>query len=424
MAEMWTLVIKNTSGADVAIDELGITLASGSQLNAYQQFSYTQLASCDQLRDLVAAGTLVINDGATDLSNIKGVDFLKIYNLDQAKRDFYTKTEMGMAGGATIHFDNLTNVPAFGASSWTEPAKARILSISATAPVGPVIGQFYIKTSDNHLYKYDGTGWIDQGAPQTGDQVINLSDATQDIFRFDGTTWTQLPTSQDMSGINIKDDGDGKQAQYVFVEADGSWKKTADVDFGEPNTLDGSYDEGGAGVGRVINADAGAVKIDVGTASNAGLELTEKALLPTTGLAAGQMAVRGGILYMYDSSRNKFLSIEKDNLAFGRSGTSRNQYLGFFGNGAFSSSTSGLRITRNSTITSISSQLSASGTCSFQIRKNDGSVSIASQTITAAEGGHDTSLNIDVVAGDYLQCYISNTNTVSNPMVLIELKYR
>ncbi len=423
MAEMWTLIIKNSSGSDVTINDLGITIASGSQIDGHQQFTYTQLAGCDELRDLIASGTLIINNGASDLTTIKGVDFLKIYNLDRAKEDFYTKTQLGMDGGATIHFANLTNVPAFGASTWTEPAKARVLNIVSAAPVG-VLGEFYVDSDDNHIYKYDGTGWIDQGAPQTGDQVINLANATQNIFRFNGTTWLELPIAEDMSGINIKDDGDGKQAQYVFVVSDNTWKKTADVDFGEPNTLDGSYDEGGAGVGRVINADSGAVKIDVGTATNAALEITDKALLPTTGLASGQLAVRDGILYMYDSTRNKFLSLEKTNVAFGRPGNSRNQYLGLFGNSNFSSSASGFRVTRNSTITSIATQLNAAGTCVIEIRKNDGTAIIASQTLTAVDGDHNITLNIDVVAGDYLQAYITNTNYVSNPLSLIEMKYR
>jgi len=233
-----------------------------------------------------------------------------------------------------------------------------------------------------------------------------------------------LAVPADMSGINIKDDGDGKQAQYVYVVSDNTWKKTADVDFGEPNTLDGAYDEGGAGAGRVINADTGAVKIDVGAATNSPLELTDKTLLPTTGLASGQLAVRDGIIYMYDSSRNKFLSIEKTILGFGRTGASRNQYLGLFGYTTFASNNAGFRVTKNSTITSISTQLNAVGTCVIEIRKNDGTAIIASHTLTAVIGGHNANLNIDVNEGDYLQAYITNVNTVSYPMSLIELKYR
>jgi len=53
MAEMWTLIIKNSSGSDVTINDLGVTITSGSQIDGHQQFSYTQLASCDELRDLL-----------------------------------------------------------------------------------------------------------------------------------------------------------------------------------------------------------------------------------------------------------------------------------------------------------------------------------------------------------------------------------
>ena len=423
MAEMWTLILKNTSGSDVAIDSLGVTITSGSQLTASQQFTYTQLADNDELRVLVAAGTLVINDGSSDLTNVRATEYLKIYNQDEAKRDFYTQTQLQTSGGATIHFDNITNVPAFGASSWNSPAKARVLDIVASAPTG-VAGDFYVKTTDGHLYKNDGTGWVDQGAPQAGDQVINLTSATQNLFEYSGSAWVDQGEAADMSGVNIKDDGDGKQAQYVYVTSVDMWKKIADVDFGEPNTLDGSYDEGGAGVGRVINADAGSVKIDTGSASNAPFELTEKALLPTTGLAAGQMAVRAGIAYLYDSVRSKFLSIEKTILGFGRNGSSKNQYLGLFGNASFPSNSSGFRVTRNSTITSLSAQLGAVGTCTINIRKNDGTADIASITLTGVDGDHSTATSVDVNAGDYLQCYISNANAVTNPMILVEMKYR
>ena len=423
MAEMWTLILKNTSGADVPIDSLGVTITSGSQLNASQQFTYTQLADNDELRDLVSAGTLAINDGTSDLTNVRGSEYLKIYNQDEAKRDFYTKIQLQTAGGAAIHFDNITNVPAFGASSWNEPVKARVLDILSSAPSG-VAGDFYVKTTDGHLYKNDGTGWVDQGAPQIGDQVINLASITQNIFQYDGTSWVDQLEALDMSGVNVKDDGDGKQAQYIYVIGDSAWKKIADVDFGEPNTLDGGYDEGGAGAGRTINADAGAVKIDSGSASNAPFEITEKALLPTTGLAAGQLAIRAGIAYLYDSVRNKFMSIEKTILGFGRQGSSRNQYLGLFGNSNFPSNSSGFRVTRNSTITSLSTQLGSVGTCTINIRKNDGTADIASITLTAVDGNHDTAVNVDVTAGDFIQCYVSNANAVENPMVLMEMKYR
>jgi len=194
MAEMWTLIIKNSSGSDVAINDLGVIITSGSQIAGHQQFTYAQLASCDELRDLVAAGTLVLNNGTSDLTTIKGVDFLKIYNLDRAKEDFYTKTQLGMDGGATIHFANLTNVPAFGASTWTEPAKARVLNIIAIAPAG-VSGNFYVDTDDKHLYKHDGTGWIDQGAPAMETRLlilVMLNKIFTDMMELHGLNWLFL----------------------------------------------------------------------------------------------------------------------------------------------------------------------------------------------------------------------------------------
>ena len=118
------------------------------------------------------------------------------------------------------------------------------------------------------------------------------------------------------------------------------------------------------------------------------------------------------------------MSIEKTILGFGRQGSSRNQYLGLFGNSNFPSNSSGFRVTRNSTITSLSTQLGSVGTCTINIRKNDGTADIASITLTAVDGNHDTAVNVDVTAGDFIQCYVSNANAVENPMVLMEMKYR
>jgi len=136
------------------------------------------------------------------------------------------------------------------------------------------------------------------------------------------------------------------------------------------NTLDEAYNEGGDGAGRVIDTTAGAIKIDVGEATNAPIELTEKLDLPTTDLAAGQLAVKNGILFVYDNTRSKWISTARMFVVFGRKGKTINQYLNICG-GKIPCTLSGFPIPRNAVIVSMSGILESSNTGTFEIRKDD-----------------------------------------------------
>ena len=420
---MWTLILKNGSGSDKIIEDLGITIIDTTQITASDQFTYPQLAESDDLRTLVNNGDLVVNDGSGDLSAARGVEYLVVYNQDQAKRDFYTKTNVQTDGEASVHWNNITNVPAFGAADWIDPVEAKITEQTATPPGSPSDGDFYIDTDDDHLWKYIVDTWTDQGAPTAGDRVIDLSSATENIFEWSGSSWDDTITPTDAMGVLVKDDGDGKQAQYVYDLTATTWIKIADVDFGEPNSLGNAYNEGGAGAGRVIDAISGAVKVDTGAATTSPLELTEKAALPTTGLAAGQVAVKGGILFVYDGTRSKWLSVERLYLVFGRKGQTAAQYLDF-GAGGLPSNNSGLRIPRDACVVAMSGQLDTAGTVNFRLRSNDNTSSVATLALGTVAGAHDTTLNVNISAGDFLQLYSDNASNVEDPMVVVEIAYR
>jgi hypothetical protein len=189
------------------------------------------------------------------------------------------------------------------------------------------------------------------------------------------------------------------------------------------NTLDGAYDEGGAGFGKQINVDAGAVVLDTGVANCAPLRLVPKASLPTALLQDGQLATYNGMLYVYDSTRSKWLSVHRDVLVFGRRRNVRNQFLNF-GVGNLASNNSGYRIPRNATIVAMTGQLDANGSCDMRVRRNDTAVNIATLNITSANGASDVSTNIDINANDYLQSYLSASSSVNDPVFMIEIAYR
>lgn len=191
---------------------------------------------------------------------------------------------------------------------------------------------------------------------------------------------------------------------------------------GSPNTLDGAYDEGGVGAGRLINADSGAVKIDASASTNAPLELVPTTIFPTTDLAGGQFTVKGGIPFVYDTDRSKFVSIERKFLTFGRQGKSKNQYLNF-GVGELPSNNSGFRMIRDAVITGLAGNLTNTGNCVVTVRKNNEATNIASLAISTV-GNQVASLNINVDRGDYLQGYIEAPTKVDDPVTIVELAWR
>ncbi len=419
---MWTLIVKN-AGAAQLIEDLGISIPAASQLTISDQFEYEELASSDDLRTLVNNSTLVINDGVSDLNAVDGVLFLTLYNAKETEVKFYPKTDLQTSGNSSVHWDNITDAPTFGSATWLDPVLAQIEEISSAGPAVPVDGMFFIDSDDDHLYKRVTGSWVDQGAPTTDDRVINKDSTANVIYQWGGSSWDALDDNNDNDAVMVNDDGDGKQAQYIYEITVLDWIKIADVDYGEPNTLDGAYDQGGAGAGRSITVDTGSVKFDATSGTYAPIELTQQAALPTSGLAAGQMAVKDGILCVYDGSRSKWLSVQRIFLAFGRKGNTKNQYLNYAA-GNLASNNSGYRIPRNATIVSMSGQLDASGTVDMRLRSNDNAANIATLTITAAIGDQDNTLDVDTSQGDYLQMYSDNANSVEDPMIVIEIAYR
>jgi hypothetical protein len=423
MASMWTLIIKNNSAITPReIEDLGITIGISSQVTMSDQFEYQELASSDDLRDHVTNSNLVVNDGTSDLDAATGVLYLTLYNAKETEEDFYTRTKLGTSGQSSVHWDNITNTPAFGTTTWLDPVICRSLTMTATGPAASE-GDFFIDTDDDHLYKYISSSWVDQGAPSTGDRTIVLDSTAEMIYEWGGSTWDVQDDNGDLDAVLLLDDGDSKQAQYVYEIGSLSWIKIADIDYGEPNTLDGAYDQGGAGAGRTIDADSGAVKLDVGVSTNAPIELTQKASLPTTSLAAGQLAVKDGILCVYDGTRSKWLSVQRVFLTFGRKGVTRNQYLSY-AVGTLASAVSGYLMGRNATVVSITGQLGGSGTIDFRLRSNDSVSNVATLSLTATDGDYDNALNVDLTQGDYLQMFADNATTVGDPVVIVEIAFR
>ena len=143
-----------------------------------------------------------------------------------------------------------------------------------------------------------------------------------------------------------------------------------------------------------------------------------------TGSSGGQMFVADddGLLYIFDGTRNKWLSVDRTTVGWGRnSANTTNEYLRQF-NGALSSQ-NGWRMIRNGTITAITAQSNINQTWTFEVRKNDATTVVTSITMTNVQGNHNNTINIDINEGDFLQAYCNGTS-IDYPEALIEIAWR
>lgn len=170
-----------------------------------------------------------------------------------------------------------------------------------------------------------------------------------------------------------------------------------------------------------INTTTPDAQLDIESAG-VPLRIQPSATTPT-GTQGGQMFMGDdGILYAYDSTRRKWLSIDRTLIGWGRSSDNTdNEYLRQY-NGALSSD-SGWRMIRDATITAITAQTNSATSWVLEIRKNDDPTNILTLALNLEEGNHNNSVNVDVSEGDYIQAFC-NGSLIEHPQTLIEISWR
>lgn len=159
----------------------------------------------------------------------------------------------------------------------------------------------------------------------------------------------------------------------------------------------------------------------VATFTHADLLLPVDTVAPASPLVAGQTVVVAGIQYIYDTSRSKWLSVHRPQWLTDRNANASNIYMRV-GEGTSTQQT-GVRISRNATITAISVQTDGTETWTFEIRKNDVVTPIVSLAVVAAQGAHSNVVNVDISAGDELQFYV-NGSGIDHPVATVEIAWR
>lgn len=129
----------------------------------------------------------------------------------------------------------------------------------------------------------------------------------------------------------------------------------------------------------------------------------------------------------YVNSNAALISIASTFLDFNLASTgTRNVYLNLAG---IASNVLGFIVPRNATIISVSIGSSAAAGSStnavFSLRKNDSTVALGSYALLSGTASRTFSnLNINLNAGDELQCYLAASLTVANPVMFVELAWR
>jgi len=270
------------------------------------------------------------------------------------------------------------------------------LDIDATSLDADFTGSFNIDGSGNSSIRTTASN-LNISTQTSGDlSIISSGDLSLD------DQYLTSPITLSETGENALD------ASYTAVSIIGALNELKD-DLGSVTvTLDGAYDgPTGSGAGRTITADSGSVIIDASGQTNAPLQLTQQSSAPTTNLVAGQMAVIGGELYVYDGIRAKFLSLEShyswgENAVKGRVMKIGNALGG----------TVGYKMPKDVTIVGVSVSERTGSNRTIHLRKNG--LTSAIKTFALSSGSY-TSINdnIDLSSGDVLQVFVTGGSGAS-----------
>lgn len=226
-----TTDISDNSGDMSPIEAIkALTITSEYDTDNPHDVTFTQAVTADPNTDVTTSEIETLTNGS---------DAAGLHNHDGR---YYTITQVSQSNPTTvdIHWDNIIDAPSFGSFEWRAPAIARIIGQEASPPPGNE-GEFYLDTTDAHLYRHDGTTWVDQGVPAAEDRVIDKTN--ENIYEYDGTQWQEtIPV--DGWSLLIQDDGDGNPAQYIYTDISGTlkWTKIADIDWGTHNQIGGRSD--------------------------------------------------------------------------------------------------------------------------------------------------------------------------------------
>ena len=246
-----TLVIKNDSGGDILIEDLGITFADGESEAFNDLRDIRRLLTSEDLRQKALAGDLTLNDGTDDVPIGEVDDFIQYHNTgpDQASEiDVDTDPFSGnlSSGDDTVQkaLQTLDQMTASGSTGPTGPTGA-----GGTGPTGPTgAGETgptgpsgEVGDDVDKFYAYDAAGGIDVSSGWT--------DITLDTEVVDDPAFSH---GADSAEVTINTDGWYELSYYVATDGGGRADSEARIAWDQG----GGYAEMGGTRGTMYNRQA------------------------------------------------------------------------------------------------------------------------------------------------------------------------
>jgi len=137
-------------------------------------------------------------------------------------------------------------------------------------------------------------------------------------------------------------------------------------------------------------------------------------------IVSGNFTWVNGVPYIDDPLRGKKLSLTRATQSFGYYGP--NQDSRYLRLSEVTTSGNGYMMMRDATITGLATRSRSPSAYQLEIRKNDNPNALYSLNANAGQGIADT-LDIDLVAGDFVQIYL-NGSSIDHPLAFLELAWR
>ncbi len=150
-----TIIAKNNAGSPVSIEDLGVEIPGSSQRTLSDTFDFSEICTSEDLKTLVNATTITINDGTSDLNVSDGLDWI------DCKQDIPAVTPHGLGDHTDVDLtpeDQQKLAYDSTASIWTGQLPQ---SSSATPPDDPGDGDLWYPEGELNLpYMWSQGEWI------------------------------------------------------------------------------------------------------------------------------------------------------------------------------------------------------------------------------------------------------------------------
>lgn len=187
MAVEWSFNLLNKTASAVDVPDLGFQFQANESVNVVDAFSYQELCSSKDLKNLINAGTIAVVYEGNELSAADSIDFLKRVNLYYLKQNYYDKTEidslLDAQGGDISDLQAEVDRIEAGAGldedgNYVPDASANYISGATSLANADSLLDAQIKANEDAITNLDNTKVNRAGDTMTGD----LQMGTNEVF--------------------------------------------------------------------------------------------------------------------------------------------------------------------------------------------------------------------------------------------------